>query len=347
MSKYKNFFNQILITNDDLINEISFLNDSLQHDSYNIADQNGYQRDKEDIKIKVAISNLLERYIANFIAKELKTEVFLNQFCCYGNKPEIADFSFNFNNITLTGEIRTSDIQPLVRQLKCSLIGTYKNHIKQQEPDKDIYIQVFWNQNFDFIKSNIKEKKQSILTFNLAAFAFKNNFFNNDNLGQSNTNYNIIKPITLAFPFNTFRINIESYSQQKINDMELKLNFRLNNIIENIKLCNLKDCLFLEDFNTKKHFFRIYTKNDLTFDVPLNIIPENNQTLKSGILFYFVSNNSFKTRFNFINPINGQEEKGFLKFLNIISNINYQDIKFDFCQNNNFLKTQNKNKNKI
>lgn len=337
-----NYFNEINFNSEELLEELTLLNNNKNYLSYNKANQNGEIRDTEDIKIKVAISNLLERKISYFISSILNVNVYLNQFGIKNTKPELADFSFNYKNMTLTGEIRTSDIVGLSRQLNCSLIGNYKNNIKKSEPDKDIYLQVFWNQSFEFIKTNLFKNNNFNLSFNLCAFAFKNDFSSIANLNQNNTKYFIIKPITKAHPLNNFLNKIEEHIIIKSNEIENKLNFKLENIINKIKENNIKECLFLEDFNKKSYFFRILTHNNLNFDIEIS----NIENQKNGILFYCIENNLFKTKFNFVNPLNGQIERGLFKFIEIISNIEKKDIKYDFTKNIiNNIKNKNRLKN--
>lgn len=339
MEKNRDFENIIYFYSDELKNE---LETNISYLNYNLSNQNGEKRKLDEIQLKVAISNLLETKLQEYLEKKLNIVVEKNQFNEDNNNLEIADFVFNFNNVSYSSELRTSDIQNYNRQKNCSLIGSYKNNVKKMEPEKDIYFQIFWNQNFNFIKNNIN-KSNIVFKFNLAAFALNSDFNdsnNNFNLNQNQAKYNIIKPITKARMIKNIEKTLYNYEKVKTEEIKKDIGFDFKKIIKLLKDKNLEKCFLLKNPINKNYFIRIINKNNLSFDIKINNKEQENK--KGEIQFYI--DNSIKVKFNFINPLSGKNENGFQNFINIIQDLRREDIKHSFKE---FKEIHKKNNKKI
>ena len=86
MEKNRDFENIICFYSDELKNE---LETNISYLNYNVSNQNGEKRKLDEIQLKVAISNLLEAKLQEYLEKKLNIVVEKNQFNEDNNNLEI------------------------------------------------------------------------------------------------------------------------------------------------------------------------------------------------------------------------------------------------------------------
>lgn len=159
-------------------------------------DQNGISRNNvkkfnnqlQGILAEIAVETLLKEMDLNPIRYDkIRTDGFRSA------KGEF-DLKFKIQDKEFLVESRSSKFYNLNQIIDHPIIGSYKNQFKRQEKENDLFFKTLF-----FIKDkkkslieNISEKKTFILTGGAFLEDFKNNGYVG-NLGQSNTQYNLLK----------------------------------------------------------------------------------------------------------------------------------------------------------